>query len=164
MEQAGKMQGTRQFEQAIQAYALVAQNHPGTPFYKEAALRLFFLFLDPENPKTDLAKAGAWLDRYLTTPLSPGEKESAKAYKHLLDLSDLTRKKAETLQKEIGGHKTRILTLEGLLKKTRKQLQKAKTALESAKDAQEELALLKEKLEKLKAVDVQMHKARKKME
>ncbi|MCF6246859.1 MAG: hypothetical protein L3J69_05805 [Desulfobacula sp.] len=139
------------YQEAIEEYAAISKRYINTSFQKTAVLKAAYLNIHPNNPKIDYMEALSWLQIYSNLLLTPEEEENALILSVLIRRINLIRNekgKLATLIKRQKEEKTVLI----------RKLTICETELVSL---EKEFSIVKEKLQKIKEVDVQMHKIRK---
>ncbi len=150
MDRAAALENAEAYHQAAQEYAMVAEHYPSTSYHKLAVWKAASLNIHPANPEINYAAALSWLKVYLKLPLSPEEKEAATFYVSMVE-------RINDLQSELSSM---IEEKDGLLEITRKQSSDIKSETKRRKELEAELAHAWNELNKMKAVDVRMHRSR----
>jgi cell division septation protein DedD len=150
MDRAAALENAEAYHQAAQEYAMVAEHYPSTSYHKLAVWKAASLNIHPANPKINYAAALSWLKVYLKLPLSPEEKEAATFYVSMVE-------RINDLQSELSSM---IEEKDGLFEITRKQSSDIKSETKRRKELEAELAHAWNELNKMKAVDVRMHRSR----
>ncbi len=88
----------------------MAERFSSTSYYKAAVRKAALLNIHPSNSEIDANAAMHWLKIYITLPLSPEEKESARF--HMTMLEDINRLQAEISRQKAGNRKLRAGTLD----------------------------------------------------
>jgi len=168
MELAAAKESSSNFQAAIKEYSIISEKYPDTRYYKTAVWRVALLNLHPNNPKMDYLDAQNWLKIYLKLPLSPEEKEIAVLYVAIIRQTNQILDEKKALLKIIEQQKKDKATLTELLKQARTKATQTKGKLKklSTYEAEflvleKELSILRDKLQQMKEIDVQMHKTRK---
>jgi len=139
------------YQDAIKEYAAISKTYANTPSQKKPVLKTAQLNIHPNNPKIDYMAALTWLQLYSSLLLTPEEKENA------LILAVLIRQ-INMIQKEKGKLTSQIKKQ----KKDKAAHLKKLTAYEAEQASLEKkIRFLEEKLQKIKEIDVRMHKTRK---
>ncbi len=152
---AESIEDLSQFQDAIKEYTLICNKYPDTSYYKPAVWKLFLLNINPNNPDNDFLSTLKWLQIYSNLHLSKVEKETARIFTILIQQAILIQEEKEKLVLEIEQHKNKITSLTKKLSQTRTKALKYKTQLSILK---KKLADTEDKLQKLKDIDMQMHK------
>jgi len=148
------------FQEAISEYTHITQNHPEAPYYKTAVFRAALLHIHPENPKTNYKAAQDWLQHYLKLSLSPGEKETATVLAFLTSQIIQDQDGIQKLSSIIEQQKNNLTVSTRKLNAAKKKAAKTKDILSKLKSYEEQLSILENKLQKMKDIDIQMHKTR----
>ncbi len=139
------------YQEAIKEYADISKRYADTSFQKKAVLKVAHLNIHPNNPNIDYMAALDWLQIYSNMRLTSEEEENA------LILAELIRQ-INLIQDEKG----KLASQSKKQKKEKATLLKKLIAYEAELiSLEKKLSILKEKLQKIKEVDVQMHKTRK---
>jgi cell division septation protein DedD len=150
MERAAALEKAEAYHQAAQEYAMVAEHYPSTSYHKLAVWKAALLNIHPANPKINYAAALNWLQVYLKLPLSTAEKETATLYVSMVErINDLQAKLSSMVEEK-----------DRLLKITQKQSMNIESDTERRKELEAELAHAWDELQKMKAVDVKMHRSK----
>ena len=150
MERAAALEKAEAYHQAAQEYAMVAEHYPSTSYYKLAVWKAALLNIHPANPEINYAAALGWLQTYLKFPLSPAEKETATLYVAMVE-------RVNALQAELSSmveEKNRLLEI------TQKQSSAIESDTKRRNELEAELAHAWDELNKMKAVDVRMHRSK----
>lgn len=150
MERAAALEKAEAYHQAAQEYAMVAEQYPSTSYHKLAVWKAALLNIHPANPEINYAAALGWLQAYLKLPLSSAEKETATLYVSMVERGD-------ELQAELSStveEKNRLLEI------TKKQSSDIESDTKRRNELETELAHAWDELNKMKAVDVRMHRSR----
>jgi cell division septation protein DedD len=150
MVRAATYENAKAYSQALQEYAEVAKRYSSTSYYKRAVWKLAILNIDPENPKISDASARDWFQAYLRLNLSPEEKEAASVCLSLLT-------KIHDLNAELSDIKTQKDKMASVVRNQSKEME---ADAQRIKELETELAHSWDELQKMKAVDVQMHQSR----
>ena len=150
MELAATLEKAEAYHQAAQEYARVAEHYPSTSYHKHAVWKAASLNIHPANPEINYAAALSWLQVYLKLPLSPAEKETATFYVSMVErINDLQAKLSPIIEE-----KDRLLEI------TQKQSSDIESGTKRRNELEAELAHAWDELNKMKAVDVRMHRSR----
>ena len=150
MERAAALEKAEAYHQAAQEYAMVAEHYPSTSYHKLAVWKAALLNMHPANPEINYAAALGWLRAYLKLPLSSAEKETAALYVSMVE-------RVDDLQAELSAvveEKNRLLEI------TKKQSGDIESDTKRREELEAELAHAWDELNKMKAVDVRMHRSR----
>lgn len=150
MDRAAALEKEKAYHQAAQVYAMVAEHYPSTSYHKLAVRKAALLNIHPGNPEIDYDAAFSWLQVYLKLPLSPKEREDATRYVSLVKSINDLQADLSHLVKE----KKRLLEL------TQKQSSEIEYGAKRRKELEVELAHAWDELNKMKAVDVKMHRSK----
>ncbi len=139
------------YQEAIKEYATISKRYADTSSQRKAVLKAARLNIHPNNPKIDYMAALDWLQVYSNMRLTPEEEENALILAVLIRQINL-----------IQNEKSKLAS------QSKKQKKEKATLLKKLTDYKAELVSLeknspslKEKFQKIKAVDVQIHKTRK---
>ena len=150
MERAAALEKAEAYHQAAQEYAMVAEHYPSTSYYKLAVWKAALLNIHPANPEINYAAALGWLQAYLKFPLSPAEKETATLYVSMVErVKDLQAERSSMVEE-----KNRLLEI------TRKQSSDIESETKRRNELEADLAHAWDELNKMKAVDVRMHRSK----
>jgi cell division protein FtsN len=150
MVRAAAYEKAKAYAQALKDYTEVTQRYPSTRYYKRAVWKVATLNIYPDNPDINDSAAHDWLQVYLKLHLSSGEKEAAYACLSLLNrIHDL---KSEL--SDINKQKNKIASV------AQEQTKEIEAGDQRVKELEAELAHSWDELQKMKAVDVQMHQSR----
>ncbi|MGA9175836.1 MAG: SPOR domain-containing protein [Desulfobacterales bacterium] len=150
MDRAATLENEGAYHQAAQEYAMVAEHYPSTSYHKLAVWKAALLNIHPANPEINYAAALNWLQVYLKLPLSTAEKETATLYVSMVErINDLQDKLSSMVEEK-----------DRLLKITQKQSMNIESDTERRKELEAELAHAWDELQKMKAVDVKMHRSK----
>ncbi|MCD4676535.1 MAG: hypothetical protein K8S18_11160 [Desulfobacula sp.] len=161
MELAAAKENSSNFQEAIQEYAIISEKYPDTSYYKTAVWRAALLNLHPNNPEINYKAAQDWLQIYLKLPLSPEEKEIAVLYNALILQINVTLDEKNKLLTNTKRQNKNMAILTQKLKQAQIKAAKARGELKKLSSYEAELSILKDKLKKMKEIDVQLHKTRK---
>ena len=150
MERAAALEKAEAYHQAAQEYAMVAEHYPSTSYHKLAVWKAALLNIHPDNPEINYAAALGWLRAYLKLPLSSAEKETATLYVTMVERVDDLQAELSSMVEE----KNRLLEI------TKKQSGHIESDTKRRNELEAELAHAWDELNKMKAVDVQMHRSR----
>ncbi|MCP4669991.1 MAG: hypothetical protein GY857_01685 [Desulfobacula sp.] len=151
---------------AIKEYTLIYEKYRDTNYLKPAVWKLALLNIHPNNPDINYAAAQDWLQIYSKLHLSSKEEEIAQILTILIQQTYLILNEKEKLISLIKQQKNKIAILTAKLEQAKSDASKIKNRLNES-EAQllilnKNLTTLNNKLQKLKEIDVQMHKTRKK--
>ena len=150
MDRAAALENAEAYHQAAQEYAMVAEHYPSTSYHKLAVWKAALLNIHPANPEINYAAALGWLRAYLKLPLSPAEKETATLYVSMVErINDLQAELSSVVEEK-----------NRLLETTRKQSIDIEADTRQRKELEDELAHAWDELNKMKAVDVRMHRSK----
>jgi cell division septation protein DedD len=150
MDRAVALENAGAYRQAAQEYAMVAEHYPSSSYHKLAVWKAALLNIHPANPEINYAAALSWLKVYLKLPLSPAEKEAATSYVSMVErINDLQAELFSTVEE-----KNRLLEI------TRKQSSDIESDTKRRNELEAELAHAWDELNKMKAVDVRMHRSK----
>jgi len=150
MERAAALEKAEAYHQAAQEYAMVAEHYPSTSYHKLAVWKAALLNIHPANPEINYAAALGWLRAYLKLPLSSAEKETATLYVTMVERVDDLQAELSSMVEE----KNRLLEI------TKKQSGDIESDTKRRNELEAELAHAWDELNKMKAVDVRMHRSR----
>ena len=150
MERAAAFEKAEAYHQAAQEYAMVAEHYPSTSYHKLAVWKAALLNIHPANPEINYAVALGWLRAYLKLPLSSAEKETATLYVSMVERVDDLQAEFSSMVEE----KNRLLEI------TKKQSGDIESDTKRRNELEAELAHAWDELNKMKAVDVRMHRSR----
>ncbi len=150
MVRAAAYENARAYGRALQEYGEVAKQYTSTSYYKRAVWKLAILNIYPENPAKSDTAARDWLQVYLGLQLSPVEKQTAASLVSMLNRID-------TLKAELADAN---MQKDKMASAAQKQSQELEASAEKIKQLETELAHSYDELQKMKAVDVQMHQSR----
>jgi vacuolar-type H+-ATPase subunit I/STV1 len=150
MERAAALEKAEAYRQAAKEYAMVAEQYPSTSYYKQAVWKAGLLNIHPANPEIDYNESLRWLNVYLEQPLSPAEKESATVYASMVEhINDL-----QAQLSSMAGERDKLLEI------TRKQSSEIESETKRRNELEAELTHTLDELNKMKAVDVRMHRTK----
>jgi len=149
MERAAALEKAEAYHQAAQEYAMVAEHYPSTSYHKLAVWKAALLNIHPDNPEINYAAALGWLRAYLKLPLSSAEKETATLYVTMVERVDDLQAELSSMVEE----KNRLLEI------TKKQSGDIESDTKRRNELEAELAHAWDELNKMKAVDVRMHRS-----
>lgn len=150
MDRAAALENAEAYHQAAQEYAMVAEHYPTTSYHKLAVWKAALLNIHPANPEINYTAALGWLQVYLKLPLSSDEKEAATSYVSMVE-------RVNDLQAELSSM---VEEKDRLLEITRKQSSDIESDTKRRKELETELAHAWDELNKMKAVDVRMHRSK----
>jgi len=150
MERAAALEKAEAYHRAAQEYAMVAEHYPSTSYHKLAVWKAALLNIHPANPEINYAAALGWLRAYLKLPLSSAEKETATLYVTMMERVDDLQAELSSMVEE----KNRLLEI------TKKQSGDIESDTKRRNELEAELAHAWDELNKMKAVDVRMHRSR----
>jgi cell division septation protein DedD len=150
MDRAAALENAEAYHQAAQEYAMVAEHYPSTSYHKLAVWKAALLNIHPANPEINYAAALSWLKTYLKLPLSPEEKGTATFYVSMVE-------RINDLQAELSSM---VEEKNKLLEITKKQSSDIESDTKRREELEAELAHAWDELNKMKAVDVRMHRSR----
>jgi cell division septation protein DedD len=149
MERAAALEKAEAYRQAAKEYGMVAEQYPSSSYHKLAVWKAALLNIHPANPEINYAAALGWLRVYLKLPLSSAEKETATYYVSMVErVYDLQAELASTVEER-----------DKLLETTRKQSSDIELEAKRKSELEAELAHAWDELNKMKAVDVRMHRS-----
>lgn len=151
MARATSKEKSLNYQEAIKEYAAISKRYVNTSFQKKAVLKAARLNIHPKNPKIDYMAALDWLQFYSSLRLTPDEEENASILAVLIRQINLIQDEKSKLASQIKKQEKKKSTL----------LKKNTTYEAELVSLKKKLSILKEKLQKIKEVDVQMHKTRK---
>jgi cell division protein FtsN len=150
MIRAAEHENAKAYPQALKEYTEVAKQYPSTSYYKRAVWKAATLNIHPDNPKINDTAASDWFQVYLGLHLSSKEKEAASACLSLL-------KRIHNLKGELSDINTEKDKIASVAQKQSKEME---ADAQRVKELETELAHSWDELQKMKAVDVQMHQSR----
>jgi cell division protein FtsN len=150
MVRAATYEKANAYPQALHDYTEVAKRYSSTSYYKRAVWKLAILNIYPEYPEISDAAAHDWLQVYLRLHLSDQEKEAATACLSLLE--KIHKLKADL--SDLNSQKEKIASA------AQQQSKEMDADAQRVKELETELAHSWDELQKMKAVDVQMHQSR----
>ena len=150
MDRAVALENAGAYRQAAQEYAMMAEHYPSSIYHKLAVWKAALLNIHPANPEINYDASLSWLKVYLKLPLTPAEKEAATVYVSMVErINDLQAELSSTVEE-----KNRLLDI------TRKQSSDIDSDTKRRNELEAELAHAWDELNKMKAVDVRMHRSR----
>ena len=152
MALADSLEQALALDQATLEYQIVAELYPSSSAYPAAVRKTALLYMNPDNPVHNDSLALHWVSTYLALPAREPDRENARTESYLLE-------RIAALQRDLI-RRTRIADSlyavvwkqEGLLSSQTQQLQ----AL------QNELKQVRQELDRLKQVDVNINRSRRK--
>jgi cell division protein FtsN len=150
MVRAAAYENTKAYGKALQEYGEVAKRYTSTSYYKRAVWKLAILNIYPENPAISDTAARDWLQVYLGLHLSPVEKQTATSLVSMLN-------RIRNLKAELSDAN---MEKEKIASAAQKQSKELEDGAQKIKELETELAHSYDELQKMKAVDVQMHQSR----
>jgi cell division septation protein DedD len=150
MVRAAAYENTKAYGKALQEYGEVAKRYTSTSYYKRAVWKLAILNIYPENPAISDTAALDWLQVYLGLHLSPVEKQTATSLVSMLN-------RIRNLKAELSDAN---MEKEKIASAAQKQSKELEDGAQKIKELETELAHSYDELQKMKAVDVQMHQSR----
>ncbi len=139
------------YQEAIKEYAAISKRYANTRFQKRAVLKAAHLNIHPNNSKINYNSALDWLQIYSNLQLTQGEEESTLILAVLIRQINLTQKEKGKLVSQIKKQK----------KEKAAHLKKLNAYEAEQASLEKKLFILEEKFQKIKEIDVQMHKTRK---
>ncbi len=152
------------YKDAIKEYTKIFNEYDNINSKKRASLKVARLNIHPNNPKIDYKAALDWLQIYSNLPLKTEDDDALILGALIRQITIIQDEKSklvaqvnklknqeETLNKELSTYKAKLVRLE-------KKSAAYKTEQASLEN---QLTILNEKLQKIKEIDVQMHKTRK---
>jgi hypothetical protein len=152
MAVADSMEQAHALDQATLEYQIVAELYPTSSAYPTAVREASLLFMNPENPSHNDSLALHWTSMYLALPVQWSERESARAQLNLLE-------RIAALQQDLDRRRRTSDSLATVVRKQDTQLAGQAQQLQAL---QNELKQVHQELDKLKQVDVQINKSRRK--
>ncbi len=166
MAVAESKQDSSHIVDAIKEYTLIYEKYGDTSYLKPAVWKLALLNIHPHNPDINYKSAHNWLQIYSNLHLSSGEKEIALILALSIQQTHLIQNEKEKLVSHIKQQKNKIAILTAKLEQAKSNTSETKNKLNACeaqlKILKKNFATLNNKLQKLKEIDVQMHKIRKK--
>jgi len=150
MDRAVAFEDSGKYGQAAQEYKIVAEQYPSTTYYQTAVWKSAFLNIHPAISEINYSAALHWLEIYIKLPLSAEEKERAEL--HIAMLERINRLKADLFHL--------IKENKRLVKVTRKQSGDIAANIQRLSNLESELAKASDELNKMKEVDVLLHRSR----
>ena len=178
MNEARELENSRDFHGAMIEYVYVAKNFPASNFYKTAIFKAAILSGRSDNPKRNLSTSLYWLNQYLELPLSEQEKESIQFLITLIKKDKQYQDRIAQLQKKLQNQRTlisqnniEIAVYEKLSEKQKRQIHLLQNRVSSYEEKiekwdkqirhlQDEILKQQEALQRLKEIDVRIHKRR----
>jgi len=152
---ADSLEGAHALDQATVEYQIVAELYPSSSAYTTAVRKAGLLYLNPDNPVHSDSLALHWVSVYLGLPVPWAERESARAQISLLE-------RVMALQSELRRRGRTIDSLAAVIKKQDAQISDQAQQLQQVQTLQNELKQVRGELERLKQVDVQINRSRRK--
>jgi len=150
MVRAAAYENAKAYHKALQEYGEVAKQYSSTSYYKRAVWKLAILNIYPENPDISDTAARDWLQVYLGLHLSPVEKQTADSLVSMLN-------RIHNLKAELSdANKLK----DKMASTAQKQSEELEAGAQKVKELETELTHSYDELQKMKAVDVQMHQSR----
>lgn len=149
---ADSLKQSQEFAQAALEYQIVSEHYPSSSAYPDAVRNAALLYLNPDNPVRNDSLALHWLSAYLALPIQDSERENARAQVHLLE-------RVTTLQDNLSERRQ---VTDSLLAVNRKQDAQISSQAQQLQTLQRELKQERQELDKLKQVDVQINRSRRK--
>ena len=150
MVRAAAYENAKAYSKALKEYEEVAKQYTSTSYYKRAVWKLAILNIYPENPAVSDTAARDWLQVYLGLHLSPVEKQTATSLVSMLN-------RIRNLKAELSDANMQKDKIASAAQKQSKELE---AGAQKIKELETELAHSYDELQKMKAVDVQMHESR----
>ena len=149
---ADSLKQRQEFAQAALEYQIVSEHYPSSSAYPDAVRNAALVYLNPDNPVRNDSLALHWLSAYLALPALGSDRENAKAQIHLLE-------RVSTLQQHLTERRQ---TTDSLLAVNRKQDAQISSQAQQLQTLQNELKQIRQELTRLKQVDVQINRSRRK--
>ena len=132
-------------------YTLAAQLYPSSEYYPMAVRKAAFLYSDRRNPARNDSVSIFWFQRYLELPLSAEQRELTSLYLQL-------REETSTLRNSLTRQGSVADSLQTIVRRQGNEMgNRAKRLAE----LEAELAKANDELQKLREIDVKMHKTKK---
>ncbi len=132
-------------------YTLAAQLYPSSEYYPMAVRKAAFLYSDKRNPARNDSVSIFWFNRYLELPLSAEQREITVLYLQL-------REEASTLRNSLTRQRGVSDSLQTIIKRQGNEIGNRAKRLG---ELEAELAKANDELQKLREIDVKMHKTKK---
>jgi len=150
MDRAAALEDASEYHRAAQEYSVVAERYPAAPNYKTAVWKAALLNIHPASSEIDYSAALHWLQVYLGLPLSSEEKDRANLYVGMLrHINDL-----ESILSAFAAEKVELHAV------ARKQSGDITAATQRLGQLEADLARAHAELDKMKEVDIRMHRSR----
>ncbi len=153
------------FQDAIKEYMVIYKKYDHTTSQKKAAIKVARLNIHPNNSNINYKAALDWLQIYSNLQLTPEEEENALILAVLIRQINLIEEEKAKLASQIKIQKNeKVIYQTKLISNEEEKVADHKKLLtyEAEKlTLEKELSILKEKLQKIKDIDVQMHETRK---
>ncbi len=150
MDRGAALEDAAEYHRAAQEYSVVAERYPAAPDYKTAVWKAALLNIHPASSKIDYNAALHWLQVYLGLQLSSEEKDNAEFYVAMLEhINDL-----ESILSVFAAEKMELQAM------TQKQSSEIEAATQRLGQLEADLAHAHAELNKMKEVDVRMHRSR----
>jgi hypothetical protein len=152
---ADSLEEARALDQAVLEYKIVAELYPSSSAYASAVRKAALLYLNPDNPARNDSLALHWVSVYLGLPVPWAERESARAQLTLLE-------RVMALQSELQRRGRVIDSLAAVARKQDAQISDQAAQLQQIQTLQNELKQARQELDRLKQVDVDISRSRRK--
>ncbi len=139
-------------DQAALEYQIVAELYPSSSYYPAAVRKASLLNLNPDNPMRNDSLALHWVSTYLGLPLQLPDRQNARAELYLLE-------RITALQQDLAQRRHAADSLAAI---TRRQDTQLTNQAQQLQTLQSELKQVRQELDKLKQVDVQINRSRRK--
>lgn len=139
-------------DQATLEYQIVAELYPASSAYPSAVRKASLLYLNPDNPIRNDSLALRWVSIYLGLPSQLPDREDARTEHLLLE-------RIVALEQRFTHRRHAADSLTAIIRRQDTQLLNQAQQLQSL---QNELRQVRQELDKLKQVDVQINRSRRK--
>jgi len=148
---ADTLEQTDQLAGASLEYTLAAQLYPSSEYYPMAVRKAAFLYSDKRNPARNDSVSTYWFQRYLELPLSAEQREITSLYLQL-------REETSALRNSLSRQSSVADSLQTIV---RRQGIEIGNRAKRLSELEAELAKANDELQKLREIDVKMHKTKK---
>jgi hypothetical protein len=141
MKIADSLESAFAINKAADQYSFVAKHYPFSSFHKKAVWKAAHLYCSPLSTQSDDSASLEWFKFYASLPVSREEKDNANLYIALLN-------RIIALQKEIENEASF----------SKKQSEEIISQVNQTHELENQVLQIKEELQKLRDIDVKIHK------
>jgi hypothetical protein len=152
MAVADSLEQALALDQATLEYQIVAELYPTSSAYTPAVRKTALLYMNQDNPARNDSLALHWVSTYLALPIQWSDREDARAQIRLLE-------RVTALNQELTRRRH---VADSLAAVTRKQDAQLSNQAQQLQSLQNDLKQVRQELDKLKQVDVQINRSRRK--